>query len=330
MATVITLNPGANATKVTQHLRELGVWSAALRDNAGAVTALTLSNHSAAISADALQRVPGVAQVLSASKGHPLLDERRGRAVQVNEQTLIGPGHPPVLMAGPCSAESQEVVDAVAAAVATAGGTLLRGGAYKPRTSPYAFAGEGQQALGWLRDAADRHGLGLVTECMAEADAERVSEVADLVQIGSRNMQNFALLRAVGRTGAAALLKRGKSATLVEWRLAAEHLLAAGARDVVFCERGIQGVDGETRNTLDIGAVALLAHVDRLPVVVDPSHGAGRRDLVPALSRAALAAGAHGVLVETHVSPGHARSDGPQALPVQDLRTLMADPRKDA
>ncbi|MBP46380.1 MAG: 3-deoxy-7-phosphoheptulonate synthase [Myxococcales bacterium] len=327
MATVVTLTSDADARLVTQHLQSLGVWSSALKNNAGSVTALTLSAHSASISFDALKRIPGIAEVLAAPSGHPRLDERRGKAVQINDTTKIGPGQPPTLMAGPCSAESAELVDAVAAEVAAAGGHLLRGGAFKPRTSPYAFAGAGQKALTWLRDAADRYGLGLVTECMSEADAGRVSEVADLIQIGSRNMQNFSLLRAIGATGAAVMLKRGRSATLSEWRLAAEHLLAAGARDVVFCERGIQGVDGETRNTLDLGAVALLSHIDQLPIVVDPSHGAGRRDLVQALSRAALAAGAHGVLVETHISPGEARSDGPQALPVNELYTLLRDHR---
>ena len=175
-----------------------------------------------------------------------------------------------------------------------AGGRLLRGGAWKPRTSPYAFQGHGGEALAWLRQAANSHGLAVVTEVLGEADVEQVAEAADLVQIGSRNMQNFALLKAVGRTRRPVLLKRGRTATLAEWRAAAEHVLLAGADGVVFCERGIAGVDPETRNTLDLGAVAVLKHAYGLPVVVDPSHAAGRRDLIEPLARAALAAGADG------------------------------------
>jgi 3-deoxy-7-phosphoheptulonate synthase len=176
-----------------------------------------------------------------------------------------------------------------------------------------------------LREAADRAGLGVVTEVLAPQDAERVARFADVLQVGSRNMQNFALLRAVGAQAKVVLLKRGMSATVDEWLLAAEHLLAAGAGGVIFCERGIRGFDPSTRNLIDLGSVALLSAVHGLAVMVDPSHAAGRRDLVPALSRAAVAAGACGLLIEVHDDPGRALSDGPQALLPDDLETLARE-----
>ncbi|MBD89375.1 MAG: 3-deoxy-7-phosphoheptulonate synthase [Deltaproteobacteria bacterium] len=211
----------------------------------------------------------------------------------------IGGGAPPVLAAGPCSAENPELVNRAAEDAVRAGARLLRGGAFKPRTSPYAFSGCGTEALNWLREAANAHGLGLVTEVMSERDVDAVAAVADLVQVGSRNMANFALLREVGRVGKPVLLKRGRAASIDDWRQAAEHLLHGGASGVIFCERGVAGTGErpETRNTLDISAVALLKHVERSVVWVDPSHGAGRRDLILPLSRAALAAGADGLLI---------------------------------
>jgi 3-deoxy-7-phosphoheptulonate synthase len=231
----------------------------------------------------------------------------------------------PVLMCGPCSVESQEQVSVIAAHLARLGVAFLRGGAFKPRTSPYAFQGHGAEALVWLRRAADAHRMQVVTEALAEADASIVAEHADVVQIGSRNMQNYALLKAVGRTQKPVLLKRGMAATLEEWLQAGEYLLAGGAPGVIFCERGIRGFDPSTRNLLDLGAVALLAHVHRLPVIVDPSHGVGRRDLVAPLAAAALAAGAAGVMIETHDDPAHALSDGPQAVPLADIGGLVTD-----
>ncbi|MEO6954067.1 MAG: 3-deoxy-7-phosphoheptulonate synthase, partial [Polyangia bacterium] len=200
----------------------------------------------------------------------------------------------------------------------------LRGSAYKPRTSPYAFQGHGPPALAWLRAAADHHGLGVVTEVMTAEDAGRVAEVADLVQVGSRNMQNFSLLKAVGRQKRPVLLKRGMAASVEDWMLAAEYCLSEGATGVVFCERGVRGFDPSMRNLLDLGAVALLVHALGQPVIVDPSHAAGRRDLIPALGRAGLAAGAHGLMVETHHDPANALSDGPQALPPEELAALFS------
>ncbi len=228
-------------------------------------------------------------------------------------------------MCGPCAVESERHVFTLAERLAALGVAFLRGGAFKPRTSPYAFQGHGEPALGWMRRAADATGMKVVTEALAEADVEVVAEHADLVQVGSRNMHNYALLKAIGRTGRPVLLKRGMAATLDEWLHAGEYLLAGGAAGVVFCERGIRSFDDSTRNLLDLGAVALLAHVYRLPVIVDPSHGAGRRDLVLPLGRASLAAGAAGLMIESHDDPARALSDGPQAIPLAELPALVRE-----
>jgi 3-deoxy-7-phosphoheptulonate synthase len=232
---------------------------------------------------------------------------------------------PVTIMAGPCSIESREQTMEVAAVCAELGIHVLRGGAYKPRTSPYAFQGHGEPALRWMRDAADANGMKVVTEALAEADVPLVAEHADLVQVGSRNMHNYALLKTIGRTGRPVLLKRGMAATLDEWLQAGEYVLAAGAASVVFCERGVRSFDDSTRNLLDLGAVALLAHVYRFPVIVDPSHGAGRRDLVLPLGRAALAAGAAGLMIETHDEPARALSDGPQAVPLAEIGAVVRE-----
>ncbi|HIA01992.1 MAG TPA: 3-deoxy-7-phosphoheptulonate synthase, partial [Myxococcales bacterium] len=234
----------------------------------------------------------------------------------------IGHGHSPVLMAGPCSVESEAGIFEAAAMIQKAHGKLLRGGAFKPRSSPYSFAGHGRRALDWLHAAATAHELGVVTEVMNPHDVDAVCQVADLIQIGSRNMQNYSLLHAVGRAGKVVLLKRGVAATIEEWLMAGEHLLNAGAKSVVFCERGIRSFGTETRNLLDLSAVALLSQVYGLPVIVDPSHAVGRRDLIQPMAAAALAAGAHGLLVESHPAPGKALSDGPQALPENELNQL--------
>ena len=320
MTQVLQLAAGADPQAVRAALMGLGVDSTVARGAAGAVT--VLGPVSRAVPEAALGALPGVAAVLGAPSPHPRLDATAGRAVALRADLAIGPGAAPVLIAGPCAAESRAQVDEAAAMAAAAGARVLRGGAYKPRTSPYSFEGVGAEALGWLRDAADRYGLALATECLSEADAGRVAEVAELVQVGSRNMQAFALLRAVGRTGRPVLLKRGRAATLGEWRLAGEHLLAAGAGGVVFCERGVASAEPELRNTFDLaGAVLLRAHYG-LAVVADPSHAAGRRDVIGPLARASLAAGLDGVVVEAHPDARAALSDGVQALTPGELAAL--------
>jgi 3-deoxy-7-phosphoheptulonate synthase len=320
-ATVL-LRRGADVERVRRSLIEKGLWVTPLGDEAGR-RGFAVEPHSRSIPRDELLRIEGVDTVLGAEPAHPLVD-RQPEQVSAGGRRL-GAGQPFALMAGPCSVESPEQIDSLAGRVARAGASFLRGGAFKPRRSPYAFQGHGTEALGWLREAADRHALAVVTEALSEASVEAVAEVADLIQVGSRSMHAPALLRAVGAARRPVLLKRGMAATVEEWLLAGESLLRHGAPAVVFCERGVRGFDASTRNLLDLSAVALLGGVHRLPVVVDPSHAAGRRDLIGPLSRAARAAGAVGLLVETHDDPGTARSDGPQALDANEFDQLAAE-----
>jgi 3-deoxy-7-phosphoheptulonate synthase len=219
-----------------------------------------------------------------------------------------------VLMAGPCSIEGEEQAFTIAAAVAKAGATVLRGGAYKPRTSPYSFQGLGEEGLKILRRAADAHGLAVVSEVMDPKQVEQVARYADIVQVGARNMQNLSLLREVARAQKPVLLKRGMAATIEEWLMSAEHLLSSGNSQVILCERGIRTFENYTRNTLDLNAIPVIKELSHLPVIVDPSHGTGMRDKVAPMARAAIAAGADGLLIEVHHDPDHALSDGPQSL----------------
>ena len=227
------------------------------------------------------------------------------------------------ICAGPCSVESRDQIEATAKAVASAGANVLRGGAFKPRTSPYTFQGLGAEGLRLLRDAADRNGLGVVTEVLDPRDVELVAAHADMLQIGARSMQNFSLLREVGEAGKPVLLKRGLSATVDEWLMAAEYLLLAGNDQVVLCERGVRSFDAATRNMLDLAVVPLLHQLTHLPVVVDPSHGTGIARLVEPMAFAAVAAGADGLLVEVHPNPAAAVSDGQQSLGFEEFALLM-------
>jgi chorismate mutase/prephenate dehydratase len=245
----------------------------------------------------------------------PLVDRRsqpEGTVVPVRHVRFGG--DTPVLIAGPCSVESEAMILETAAAVAQSGGDMLRGGAYKPRTSPYDFQGLGVKGLRYLADARERTGLPVVTEVLSWEEVPVVAQFADMLQIGARNMQNFSLLRAASRSGKPILLKRGAGATIEEWLMAAEYVLAEGNPNVVLCERGIRTFERATRHTLDLNAVALVRERTHLPVIVDPSHAAGVRSLVPPLSLAALAAGASGLIVEVHPDPAAAMSDGSQSL----------------
>ncbi|HET9393144.1 MAG TPA: 3-deoxy-7-phosphoheptulonate synthase [Candidatus Rubrimentiphilum sp.] len=231
------------------------------------------------------------------------------------------------ICAGPCSVESREQIEATAQAVAQRGANVLRGGAFKPRTSPYAFQGLGADGLKMLRDAADRFGLSVVTEVLDPRDVALVAQHADMLQIGTRNMQNFTLLREVGDAGKPVLLKRGLSATIEEWLLAAEYLLVAGNADVVLCERGIRSFDSATRNLLDLAAIPLVHALSHLPVIVDPSHGTGLAKLVAPMAVAGVAGGADGLLIEVHPDPPAAASDGPQSLTFEQFESLMEQGR---
>jgi 3-deoxy-7-phosphoheptulonate synthase len=232
-----------------------------------------------------------------------------------------------VVMAGPCSAETEDQVEVTAAAVKRAGAKVLRGGAFKPRSSPYSFQGLGEEGLRMLRSAADRHGMKLITEIMDISQLELIERYAHILQVGARNMQNFHLLRELGRTRTPVLLKRGISATIEEWLLSAEYILAGGNMSVMLCERGIRTFESYTRNTFDISAIPVIQKLSHLPILADPSHGTGRRDQVAPMARAAVAAGADGLLIEVHCDPDHALSDGAQSLHPPMFDRLMAELR---
>jgi 3-deoxy-7-phosphoheptulonate synthase len=235
---------------------------------------------------------------------------------------LVG-GNEVVVMAGPCSVESEEQLDAAAAAIAAEGATFLRGGAFKPRSSPYSFQGLGEEGLKLLRAAGDKYDLRVITEVMTPEHVDLIGQYTDVFQIGARNMQNFDLLRAVGRTETPVFLKRGLSATVKEWLMSAEYVMASGNPNVILCERGIRTFETSTRNTLDLSAVPVVKKRSHLPVFVDPSHGVGIRDKVMPLARAAVAVGADGLMIEVHPDPPRALSDGPQSLFFDQFTDLM-------
>ncbi len=320
---IVSLKSDADASRVLRELTCRGLWVARVeRGLSGGSVHYVIAPHSEPADPKDLAGIDGVLDVSVPAPAHPLVSAQ-GPVVEVRG-VKIGLSRP-IFMCGPCSLESQDQVHEIATELATLGVTFMRGGAFKPRTSPYSFQGHGDMALEWVRRAADATGLLVVTEALGEGHVSAVAEYADVVQIGSRNMQNFSLLKAVGKTGRPVLLKRGMSSTIEEWLLAGEYLLAHGAKGVIFCERGIRSFDESTRNLLDLGAVAILRYVHRLPVIVDPSHGAGRRDLVLPLGRAALAAGATGLMIETHPDPGCALSDGPQAIPLRELGSVLRE-----
>jgi 3-deoxy-7-phosphoheptulonate synthase len=270
----------------------------------------------------------GVQEVLRISEPYKLASRtfKPENTVVVVGDVRIG-GDEVIVMAGPCSAESEEQVETTAAAVKRGGAKVLRGGAFKPRSSPYSFQGLGEPGLRMLRAAADRHDLKLVTEVMEVNQIELVERYADILQVGTRNMQNYALLRELGHARKPVLLKRGISATIEEWLLSAEYVLSGGNMGVMLCERGIRTFESYTRNTLDISAIPVVQKLSHLPIIVDPSHGTGRRDKVAPMARAAVAAGADGLIIEVHCDPDHARSDGAQSLFPAQFERLMAELR---
>ncbi len=318
---IVSLRRGAELDAVKRELTGLGLWVTSVERTREGDAFVVLGKGSTAVPVDRIERIAGVGAVSQPGSPHPRVDAL-GSDVDLGDGAVLTRARPGMI-AGPCSVESEETIHRIARKLAARGVRLLRGGAFKPRTSPYSFQGKGRDALAWLRSAADANGMKVVTEVLSELDLGAVAEHADVLQIGSRNMQNYALLKGAGAAKKPVLLKRSMAATVEEWLLAGEYLLAAGAPKVVFCERGIRGFDDTTRNLLDLGAVALLAHVHGLPVVVDPSHATGRRDLVIPLAKAALAAGAVGVMIEVHDDPSCAESDGAQALDPSELDALM-------
>jgi 3-deoxy-7-phosphoheptulonate synthase len=267
----------------------------------------------------------GVADVVRISTSYKLVSREHhpNRSMVHVGGVPVGPGTV-TLFAGPCAVETYEQTLESARMAQSAGATLLRGGAYKPRTSPYAFQGLGEHGLRILADVRERTGMPIVTEVMSAEDVPTVAGYADMIQIGTRNMQNFPLLQAAGASGRPVMLKRGMSASIDEWLMAAEYIAQRGNLDIVLCERGIRTFETATRNTLDISAVPVAQRLSHLPVIIDPSHSGGRRDLVLPLTRAALAVGADGVIVDVHPHPEAALCDGPQALVTSDMADLAA------
>jgi len=275
-----------------------------------------------------IELLEGVHEVLRITEPYKLASRtfKPENTVITIDDLRVG-GDEVIVMAGPCSAESEDQVEATAAAVRRAGAKVLRGGAFKPRSSPYSFQGLGEAGLLMLRSAADRHGMKLVSEVMDASQIDLVARYAHILQVGARNMQNYTLLRELGKARTPVLLKRGISATIEEWLLSAEYMLSGGNPDVILCERGIRTFESYTRNTLDISAIPVVQKLSHLPILVDPSHGTGRRDKVAPMARAAVAAGADGLIIEVHNDPDHAQSDGAQSLFPTDFDHLMAELR---
>ncbi len=291
-------------------------------------TAVGITGNSGSLDPTMFEVLPGVAQALPVTQPYKLVSrEVKPEPTRIRVGSVeIGGGRFSVI-AGPCAVESEAQILTIARLVKQAGGHLLRGGAFKPRTSPYSFQGLGEQALRWLARAREETGLPVVSEAVDEASLRLVEEHADIIQIGARNMQNFSLLRAAGRSGRPVLLKRGMSASLEDFLMSAEYLLSEGNYNVILCERGIRTFSQHSRFTLDLSVVPVVQKKSHLPIFVDPSHATGVRDRVAPMARAALAAGADGIMVEVHPAPDRALSDGPQALLPTQFEQLMAQLR---
>jgi len=291
-------------------------------------TAIGITGNQGAVDPSHFENLAGVAEAIRVSKPYKLitLDLRPEKTVVRVGDATIG-GDELAIIAGPCAIESRAQAFAIAEAVRRSGARFFRGGAYKPRTSPYAFQGLGEEGLRILADVRESYGLKIVTEALDEAGVDLVERYGDMIQIGARNMQNFSLLRRAGKARLPVLLKRGLSATLDEWLLAAEYVMAEGNYQIVLCERGIRTFAQHTRNTLDLAAIPAVRRISHLPVIVDPSHGTGKNFMVTPLARAGVAVGADGLIVEVHDQPEHALSDGAQALTLGQYEELVSEVR---
>ncbi|MBO9541795.1 3-deoxy-7-phosphoheptulonate synthase [bacterium] len=288
-------------------------------------TAIGVVGNDRRVDSSTIEGLPGVAEVIHVSAPYKLVSrewQARDTVIALPNGVEIG-GSQVVVMAGPCGVESEQQLMETAEAVAKAGARVLRGGAFKPRTSPYSFQGMGLEGLKLLAKARDAYGLAIITEAIDPESLDMVEEYADIIQLGARNMQNFALLKRAGRAKKPVMLKRGPSATLKEWLLAAEYILAEGNTQVIMCERGVRSFEDYTRNMFDLNAIPVIKQLSHLPVVGDPSHGTGRRELVSPVSRGAIAAGADGIIVEVHRNPQEAKSDGMQSLYPTQFEELM-------
>ncbi len=323
---IIVIRPHATSEQIDEVLREVEIlgYTPAPIHGANQTVVAAIGDERTHANLESLTALPQVESVLRVQKRYKLVsrESHDGDSVVNVDGVKIGGGHF-CMMAGPCSVESMEQLLSTAHAVKAAGATILRGGAYKPRTSPYEFQGLGRDGLRMLAEARDQTGLKIITEVLSERDVEHVAAVADVLQIGARNAQNFQLLIECAKSGKPILLKRGMSEKIEEWLLAAEYILAHGNPNVLLCERGIRTFETFTRNTLDLAAVAIAKKESHLPVIVDPSQGCGRADLVIALCCGAIAVGADGLLVEVHPNPAEAMSDGQQQVDFQMFGKLQ-------
>jgi 3-deoxy-7-phosphoheptulonate synthase len=296
-------------------------------------TAIGITGNTGTVDIASVESMPGVVECIPVSKPYKLVSrdvKEENTVVRIGTRLgdVIFGGTDVAMVAGPCAIESREQAFQIAKHVKAAGVRLFRGGAYKPRTSPYSFQGLGEPGMKILAQVRDEFGLGIVTEAIDNESLDLVEKYADVIQIGARNMQNFSLLKRAGRSQKPVLLKRGMSATLDEFLMAAEYLLSEGNYNVILCERGVRTFSDYTRNTLDLSVVPAVQRRSHLPIVVDPSHGTGRRNKVLPLSRAAVAVGANGLLVEVHHDPDHALSDGPQSILPEELEQLILEVRQ--
>jgi 3-deoxy-7-phosphoheptulonate synthase len=326
---VVVMEPKApeeNIQNVISHLRDLGF--DIHRSDGVTHTILGAVGDKTGIDIRQLEVLDGVHEVVRISEPYKLASRSFKQ-----ENTVIGIGHVEIggqeviVAAGPCAVESREQIMTIAEAVRASGAKILRGGAFKPRTSPYSFQGLGEEGLKLLREAAERYGLLAVTEVVDVNHIAMVEKYADILQVGARNMQNFQLVRELGKVGKPVLLKRGMSATIEEWLMASEYILSGRNLNVILCERGIRTFENYTRNTLDISAVPVIKKLSHLPIFTDPSHGTGIRDKVIPMARASIAAGADGIIVEVHHDPEHARSDGAQSLFPHQFEQMMKELR---
>ncbi len=327
---IAVLQPGCTTRVKAEIVRfvEQAGFRAVVSEQDGRCHVGVVGEGAAALEA-ALARLPGVAEVRAAEKPYRLVSrEQRPEPTRVRVDGTVVGGRALAVIAGPCAVESREQLQALVPSLTAAGARILRGGAFKPRSSPYSFRGLGKRGLELLAEARETFGVAVVTEVLGAEEVPLVAEYADVLQVGARNMQNFRLLDAVGEQPRPVLLKRGMMATVEELLLAAEYVAAAGNPRLILCERGIRTFEQATRNTLDVAAVPVLKERTHLPVLVDPSHAAGRRELVPALALAAVAAGADGLMVEVHPDPDRALSDGRQSLTPEGFATLMTAVRR--
>jgi 3-deoxy-7-phosphoheptulonate synthase len=322
------VNMSDNATEqqiehIIQRIREAGFQPHVTRGTERTIVA-AVGSGGRRHEIEALSVAPGVDNVVAIAQPFKLVSRQTRPSPTVVDVRGVKIGGPDVVViAGPCSVESREQLLETAQGVKQAGANMLRGGAYKPRTSPYEFQGLGIEALKILREARELTGLPIVTEVMSTEDVDLICEYADMLQVGARNMQNFALLRRLATARKPILLKRGPSASVKEWLLAAEYLLSGGNHEVVLCERGIKTFETGMRNTMDLAAIALAKELSHLPVIADPSHGTGKQSLIGMVSRAAIAVGADGLIIEVHPCPERALSDGPQSLDIPQFERVM-------